>query len=117
MIAWDGGVPVGFSYGAPAAAGREWWRGHLAAPPEQPSTFSVSELMVRPKWRKTGLGPRLHDALLDGRPEAWAVLTVDTKRPRLQTMYEGWGYQKIGENQPFADSPVYAVMMKGLTSR
>ncbi|MEU3405642.1 GNAT family N-acetyltransferase [Streptomyces sp. NPDC006670] len=117
VIAWQGPIPVGFSYGAPATPGREWWQGHLDTPPERPDTFSVSELMVRPKWRKTGLGPRLHDALLEGRPEALAVLTVDTKRPRLQAMYERWGYRKIGENQPFADSPVYAVMMKGLIPR
>lgn len=117
VIAWQGPDPVGFSYGAPATAGREWWQGHLDTPPQQVSTFSVSELMVRPKWRKTGLGPRLHDALLEGRPEAWAVLTVDTKRPRLQAMYEGWGYRKIGENQPFADSPVYAVMLRDLIGR
>ncbi|MFJ3176068.1 GNAT family N-acetyltransferase [Streptomyces roseus] len=112
VIAWEEDVPVGFSYGAPATPGREWWQGHLETTPQDASTFSVSELMVRPKWRRTGLGPRLHDALLAGRPEAWAVLTVDTKRPRLQAMYEGWGYRKVGENQPFADSPVYAVMMK-----
>ncbi|MFZ3470285.1 GNAT family N-acetyltransferase [Streptomyces sp. 4.24] len=114
VIAYDGDVPVGFTYGAPATAGREWWQGHLDTQPEDPATFSVSELMVRPKWRKTGLGPRLHDALLAGRPESLAVLTVDTKRPRLQAMYEGWGYRKIGENQPFPDSPVYAVMLNKL---
>ncbi|MEU3725544.1 GNAT family N-acetyltransferase [Streptomyces sp. NPDC031705] len=96
VIAWEGPVAVGFSYGAPATPGREWWQGHLDTPPERPDT---------------------HDALLEGRPEALAVLTVDTKRPRLQAMYEGWGYRKIGENQPFADSPVYAVMLTGLTGR
>ncbi|MER6314651.1 GNAT family N-acetyltransferase [Streptomyces sp. NPDC001581] len=117
VIAWEGEVPVGFSYGAPAAPGREWWQGHLETPPEDAATYSVSELMVRPKWRKRGLGPLLHDALLKERPEAWAVLTVDTKRPRLQAMYEGWGYGKVGENQPFADSPVYAVMMKDLAGQ
>ncbi|MEU2394927.1 GNAT family N-acetyltransferase [Streptomyces sp. NPDC007369] len=96
VIAWEEDRPVGFSYGAPATPGREWWQGHLDAPPEPTTTFSVSELMVRPKWRKTGLGPRLHDALISGRPEAWAVLTVDTKRPRLQAMYEGWGTGRSG---------------------
>ncbi|MEU3529799.1 hypothetical protein AB0E62_39200 [Streptomyces sp. NPDC038707] len=39
------------------------------------------------------------------------MLTVDTKRPRLQAMYEGWGYRKVGERQPFPDSPLYAVML------
>ncbi|OKJ48607.1 acetyltransferase [Streptomyces sp. CB02009] len=32
----------------------------------------------------------------------------------LQALYESWGYRKIGERQPFADSPVYAVMLRGL---
>ncbi|MFE9610380.1 GNAT family N-acetyltransferase [Streptomyces sp. NPDC006012] len=91
VIAYEGGEPVGFTYGSPAEPGREWWREYLDPAPADASTFAVSELMVRPKWRKRGLGERLHTALFDGRGEAMAVLTVDTKRPRLQAMYEGWG--------------------------
>jgi GNAT superfamily N-acetyltransferase len=112
VIARDGDEPVGFTYGAPADPGSEWWRGHLDPAPSDASTFHVSELMVRPKWRKTGVGVGLHHALLGEQPEALAVLTVDTKRPRLQAMYEGWGYRKIGQNQPFPDSPLYAVMLR-----
>jgi GNAT superfamily N-acetyltransferase len=111
VIAYEGNEPVGFTYGAPGEPGREWWRDYLDEPPTDPSTFSVSELMVRPNWRKQGLGERLHTALLDDRPEALAVLTVDTRRSRLQAMYEVWGYRKVGERQPFPDSPVYAVML------
>ncbi|MPY54007.1 acetyltransferase [Streptomyces acidicola] len=29
-------------------------------------------------------------------------------------MYESWGYAKVGERQPFADSPLSAVMAKAL---
>ncbi|MER6998709.1 GNAT family N-acetyltransferase [Streptomyces sp. NPDC000410] len=116
VIAYDGDEPVGFTYGAPGEPGREWWRDHLDIPPADPATFSVSELMLRPKWRKQGIGERLHAALFDGRSEALAVLTVDTKRPRLQAMYEGWGYRKVGEQQPFPDSPLYAVMLRDLRS-
>ena len=111
VVAYEGGEPIGFTYGAPGEPGREWWREYLTEEPADPSTFSVSELMLRPAWRKQGLGERLHTALLTGRPEALAVLTVDTKRPRLKAMYEGWGYRKIGERQPFPDSPLYAVML------
>ncbi|MFD9637132.1 GNAT family N-acetyltransferase [Streptomyces violascens] len=114
VVAYDGSEPIGFTYGAPGEPGREWWRDYLAEPPADPSTFSVSELMLKVKWRKRGLGERLHTALLDGRPEALAVLTVDTKRPRLRALYEGWGYRKIGERQPFPDSPLYAVMLLDL---
>ena len=42
------------------------------------------------------------------------MLTVDTKRPRLQALYESWEYRKVGERQPFPDSPLYAVMLKEL---
>ncbi|WP_369384125.1 GNAT family N-acetyltransferase [Streptomyces sp. cg36] len=116
VIAYDHGTPVGFTYGAPCEPGREWWREYLDPSPADPTTFSVSELMLRPAWRKKRLGERLHTALLHGRPEALAVLTVDTKRPRLQAMYEAWGYRKVGEQQPFPDSPLYAVMLLDLTA-
>lgn len=111
VVAYENGQPIGFTYGAPGEPGREWWREHVAVDPADPSTFSISELMLRPEWRKQGLGERLHTALLADRAEALTVLTVDTRRPRLQALYESWGYRKIGENQPFPDSPLYAVML------
>jgi ribosomal protein S18 acetylase RimI-like enzyme len=117
VIGYDGPEPIGYAYGAPANPGREWWRDYLDPAPEDPSTFAVSELMLKPEWRKQGLGERLHAALLHDREEALAVLTVDIKRPRLQAMYESWGYRKVGERQPFPDSPIYAVMITGLPSQ
>jgi ribosomal protein S18 acetylase RimI-like enzyme len=105
--------PVGFAYGAPAAPGKEWWRNSWTAPGD-PSTFSVSELMVLPEWRGTGEGRRLHDYLLDSRPEALTVLLVDTTHPKVLALYTRWGYEKVGEQTPFPDSPLYAVMIKSL---
>ncbi len=107
----DAAEPVGFAYGAPLGESREWWRGRLDPEPEQTATFGLSELMVRPRWRKTGVSRRLHDALLDSRPEPLAVLTVDREHPKVQALYEAWGYQKVGEEKPFDDSPVFAVML------
>ncbi|WP_407699743.1 hypothetical protein [Streptomyces justiciae] len=43
-----------------------------------------------------------------------AVLLLDVTHPRVQELYEAWQYAKVSEQQPFADSPVYAVMVKGL---
>ncbi|MFJ6354849.1 hypothetical protein ACIQKB_36000 [Streptomyces sp. NPDC092046] len=71
--------------------------------------------MVRPKWRSTGLSDLLHTELVGRRPEPLAVLLVDTAHPRVQALYETWGYQKIGERRSFADSPLYVVMLRGLT--
>ncbi|WP_323138596.1 MULTISPECIES: hypothetical protein [unclassified Streptomyces] len=42
------------------------------------------------------------------------TLLVDTTHPRVQALYETWGYRKIGERQPFPDSPLYTVMLRGL---
>lgn len=114
VIGYDANEPVGFAYGAPATPDREWWREHLDKPPQDTSTFSVSELMLRPPWRKTGTAERLHAALLAARPEALAVLLVDSDHPRVQAKYETWDYRKIGNRQPFPDSPNFTVMLREL---
>lgn len=114
VVAYDDAQPVGFTYGAPSAPGREWWREHWTAPTDDTSTYAVSELMVRLKWRRRGIATALHSALIAQRPEALAVLLVNTTNPVVQNLYASWGYNKVGEQQPFADSPVYAVMVKEL---
>ncbi|MEU1554300.1 GNAT family N-acetyltransferase [Streptomyces scabiei] len=113
VIAYDGDDPVGFAYGAPATPYREWWREHMPAP-EKDATFSFSELAVRTAYRGTGLAEQLTRALLDGRDEDLVVLLVDTEHPRVQATYEAWSFRKVGERQPFPDSPRYAVMVADL---
>lgn len=114
VIAYAGDEPVGFAYGAPAAPGREWWQEHLDPAPTESRTFAVSELMIKVKNRKQGLSQRLHGALLRERSEDMVTLLVDTTHPKVQSMYESWGYRKVGERQPFPDSPLYAVMIQEL---
>lgn len=113
VVGYDRGEPVGFAYGAPLAAGREWWQGHLEPAPRG-RTFGLSELLVRPKWRKGGIAARLHDSLIDSRPEELVVLLVDREHPKVQALYMSWAYEKVGEHKPFDDSPTYAVMVRGL---
>lgn len=112
VIGYEATEAVGFAYGAPATPGREWWREHLQSTPDDDSTFSVSELMVRSAWRKTGVAARLHEKLLADRPEALAVLLVDPGHPKVQALYEQWGYTKVGHRQSFPDSPNFAVMLR-----
>ncbi|WP_432587016.1 GNAT family N-acetyltransferase [Streptomyces sp. HD1123-B1] len=113
VVGYDEGEPTGFAYGAPLAAGREWWQGHLEPAP-QGRTFGLSELLVRPKWRKGGIARQLHDSLLSSRPEELAVLLVDREHLKVQNLYESWAYEKVGEQKPFDDSPTYAVMVRVL---
>lgn len=114
VIAYDGDEVAGFAYGAPAKQGREWWREHLNPSPGKDRTFSFSELMVREQWRKTGAAERLTRGLLDGRGEALAVLLVDADHPKVQDLYESWGFRQLGPYQPFADSPLFTVMLADL---
>ncbi|WP_411140234.1 GNAT family N-acetyltransferase [Streptomyces sp. x-80] len=114
VIAYDADEPVGFAYGSPLSEGTEWWRDHITPAPEYWQTYAVSELMVRPKWRKTGVSSQLHEALVAERSEDLAVLLVDSSHPKVQSLYESWGYEKVGNRQPFADSPVYATMVRCL---
>lgn len=70
--------------------------------------------MVRERWRKTGTSARLHRALMDATEADLAALLVDVTHPKVQALYESWGYRKVGERQPFPDSPVFALMLVGL---
>ncbi|MEY2245957.1 GNAT family N-acetyltransferase [Streptomyces sp. BF23-18] len=115
VVGFDREEPTGFAYGAPLQPGREWWRSTGYQPNNGYSaTFAVSEVLVRPEWRKQGIAERLHEALLSERPEDLAVLLVDVTHPKVQDLYDSWGYAKVGEQQPFADSPLYSVMIKDL---
>ncbi|MEW1912548.1 GNAT family N-acetyltransferase [Kitasatospora sp. NPDC085895] len=113
-VGYDQDEAVGYAYGAPAPDGRESWRPHLQPAPARTRTYAVSELMVRPHWRGQGVARQLHDHLLRERPEDLAVLLVDTDHPKVQALYESWGYRKIGNRRPFEDAPLYAVMLREL---
>ncbi|MFE7409663.1 GNAT family N-acetyltransferase [Streptomyces laurentii] len=117
VIAFAGETPVGFAYGAPARPYREWWREHLADAPERHETFAYSELAVRTGYRGTGTAKLVTRALLENRTEDLVVLLVDTEHPKVQAVYESWGFEKVGHRQPFPDSPVYAVMLAELPLR
>lgn len=115
VVAYDADEPTGFAYGAPLAPGHEWWRATGYQPVDgHTSTYAVSEIMVRPRWRKQGVSLQLHEELLKERTQHLAVLLVDVTHPKVQAMYESWGYAKVGEKQPFADSPLFAVMVRTL---
>ncbi|MFF3765729.1 GNAT family N-acetyltransferase [Streptomyces sp. NPDC001922] len=118
LIGYDAGEPVGFTYAAPLRPQAKWWTVMREPLPAEyieetgSRTLALFELMIREQWRGTGEAKRIHDALLDGRREERVVLLVDPEHPKVKALYEEWGYEHIGDQQPFSDSPVYAVMMK-----
>lgn len=85
--------------------------------PEKHRTFAYSELAVGKNYRKQGVSERVTRALMEGRGEDLVVLLVDVEHPRVQALYESWGFRKVGERRPFPDSPMYAVMLAELPLR
>ncbi len=116
----SGGGVTGYAFGAPLPAGSAWWNSAADPLPEDFTredgrrTFAVFEVMVRRPWRGTGEAHRLHERLLHGRPEQRATLLVDASHPAVRRRYEQWGYRALGNQQPFADAPVYTMMLRVL---
>lgn len=94
---------VGFVYGLPLTADTGWWNG--LTPDPDPGwttetgtrTFAVIDLAVLPGHRGHGLGRRLMDELLRGRPEERATLATDPAETDNQAMYVRWGWQLAGQ--------------------
>ncbi|MFE7646832.1 GNAT family N-acetyltransferase [Streptomyces phaeoluteigriseus] len=120
VIAYDGSVPAGFAYGTPLSPSTRWWTAMTTPLPDGYTaetgkrTLALNEIVVRRAWRGTGLARRIHEELLAGREEERVTLLVNPKAGdgKVQSLYERWGYAKVGEQQPFADSPVFAAMMR-----
>ncbi|PAU47987.1 acetyltransferase [Streptomyces albireticuli] len=117
-----GGEPVGFCFGTPLASTTGWWSSMVTPLPEGfteetgSRTVAFQEICVRKPWRGQGVARRLHDELLDGHQEERVTLLVDPDAGggKVKAVYESWGYEEAGQQQPFPDSPRFAVMMRSL---
>lgn len=112
------GEPVGYAYGRLDSV-REWREVLDPADPDvrdygEDGTFGLCEIMVRAPWRGKGIARGIHDELMAQRREARASLLVDAEHPKVRALYEGWGYRKVGQMQPFEDSPLYDAMVLNL---
>jgi ribosomal protein S18 acetylase RimI-like enzyme len=98
-----GGRLAGFAYGYTGAPG-QWWHDHVALGLSdeerrhwlEESPFELCEIAVRPDRQGTGVGGRLHDALLAGRPEPRALLsTAAEENEDVIAFYERRGWQIV----------------------
>jgi GNAT superfamily N-acetyltransferase len=100
-----GGYLVGYAAGMPLRPSTSWWRGLTTPLPgdvtaEHPGrTFALVDLLVRASWRRQGIGRRLHDLVLAGRPEERATLTVLPAAAPAQTAFQSWGWRKVARTR------------------
>jgi GNAT superfamily N-acetyltransferase len=118
VVAHDSGEPIGWLYANRlTGAGDRWWRRTRPEPGPDlagASTVAVKEMMIRRQWRRQGIARRLHDVLLEGRPEAQASLMVNplNQDGRVQALYASWGYRAVGTAQSSPEAPVLTVMVR-----
>ncbi len=124
FVALNTGRLVGFVYGYTGDPGQYWYDKVWAAmTPQQrakwlePEHFEFVELAVHPEWQGQGIGSRLHDLLLAGRPESVALLTVRADNAPALHLYRNRGWEVVLDDFRFApEGEQYLVMGKQLPS-
>jgi ribosomal protein S18 acetylase RimI-like enzyme len=117
VVGYSGEVLVGYALGFRLPAKSAWWRGfHGDVSPDVLTetgdrTFALTQIMVRPAWRRQGCARQLHDALVVGRPEERATLLVQAENVAARRAYAAWGWEQIGTVKPFEDSPTYDALV------
>ncbi|WP_405936236.1 GNAT family N-acetyltransferase [Streptomyces sp. NBC_00726] len=119
--ALDGDDLLGYIFGFAIAPTGTWWGGFHGDVPadvldltKASKVFAISELMVRPQARRQGIARLLHDQLLAGRSEALGTILVDPNNTPARSAYYAWGWEKLGDIQPFENSPVFESLTKHL---
>lgn len=117
----SGGYLIGCAAGLPLRPSTSWWRQLTSALPEDVTaehagrTFALVELMVRPSWRRQGIGRYLHDLILEGRAEERATLVVAPAAAAAQTAFQEWGWHRIARTRgPDPGAPASDVLLLGL---
>jgi GNAT superfamily N-acetyltransferase len=112
---------VGFAAGMPLRPSTSWWKDLTAPLPaevttEHPGrTFALTELLVRPSWRRQGIAGSLHDLILDGRPEERATLAVPPGATAAQKAFREWGWSRVARTHgPHPGSPALDVLIIAL---
>ncbi len=93
---------VGFAFGYSLRPERGWWDGLKPEPPQGfteetgSRTVVLSEIEVRRDWQGKGIGRTVHDTFLSQRSEERATLASNPKAADTHSLYEHWGWQRMG---------------------
>jgi GNAT superfamily N-acetyltransferase len=119
--AHSGGYLIGYATGMPLRPSTSWWRDLTTSLPEQVTsehpgrTFALTDLVVRPAWRRQHIGAYLHDLILSGRAEERATALIPPAATAAQAAFQGWGWRRVARTRPpAAGSPASDVLVLGL---
>jgi ribosomal protein S18 acetylase RimI-like enzyme len=117
VLAWRGGSLVGLAFGYELEVDTTWWDGLRDHAPVELTqehkgrTFAIIELAVRRPFRRRGIAQELHTHLVVGLPHERVTLLVRPEADPAQRAYQSWGYQCVGQIQPFIGGPTYHAML------
>jgi len=120
VLAYLDGDLVGYALGNTFMAGSRWGQGMITdvdpdlLVEDGKRTFGFNYIMTRHAYRRRGIARALHDALIATRHEERACLLVLPGNTAARNAYLSWGWNKIGDLQPFDDAPVYDAMLLDL---
>lgn len=120
VIGFEEDEAAGFCFGVALASENRWWSPMINELPAEYTrengrrTVALQEIVVRKQWRGRGVAWQIHQEWLHQRSEERVTLLVNPTAGNgsVQAVYEAWGYRKIGDQQPFPESPVFACMMR-----
>lgn len=114
----ENGALLGYVHGVTLDPERAWWASLGDARPteavraaEASEIFWLRELMVLPGYQSQGIGRRLHDLMVQNRPEPWTTLTCIVDNEPARSAYPRWGYEVIGQVRHAEESPLYDAMV------
>jgi GNAT superfamily N-acetyltransferase len=99
------GQLVGLAFGVTLLPTTPWWQNLVVPLPEEITTerpgrtFAVVEMLVRAPWRRQHIAQKMHQLLLQDRPEERATLTVLPEAEPAKAAYRQWGWQTVGRKR------------------
>ncbi|MGY1772806.1 GNAT family N-acetyltransferase [Blastococcus sp. SYSU D00813] len=108
---------VGFGYGYEVAPG-QWWHDQVRAALDRrtakrwlPGAFEVCELHVHPDAQSRGLGRQLLHALVEGLPNAAALLSTPDADTKAFRLYHADGFVDLARGHHFpGDARPFAIL-------